>query len=223
MFVNRVKLHQTPAARSPHTSPQRFPIKGSAPNEARPNARIGPISARRIRPSGALPRSGCRIGRASALRPRKADQAVEMDGDDEPGADRTDEGECVRGLGPDTRLTRQRMAARRRETERIRGERKRMSMTMATALAFSMARSQADLVGATGFEPATCGTQNRRATRLRHAPTPARLTQRRRRRKPERGQPQGHAAVAWSREGLRISAPISMPSCFDRPPLISST
>ena len=26
------------------------------------------------------------------------------------------------------------------------------------------------LVGATGFEPATCGTQNRRATRLRHAP-----------------------------------------------------
>ena len=27
------------------------------------------------------------------------------------------------------------------------------------------------LVGATGFEPATCGTQNRRATRLRHAPT----------------------------------------------------
>ena len=26
------------------------------------------------------------------------------------------------------------------------------------------------LVGATGFEPATCGSQNRRATKLRHAP-----------------------------------------------------
>ena len=34
------------------------------------------------------------------------------------------------------------------------------------------------LVGATGFEPATCGTQNRRATRLRHAPTAQPLAQR---------------------------------------------
>ena len=36
--------------------------------------------------------------------------------------------------------------------------------------AFEMRNVLAMLVGATGFEPATCGTQNRRATRLRHAP-----------------------------------------------------
>ena len=32
------------------------------------------------------------------------------------------------------------------------------------------------MVGAIGFEPTTYGTQNRRATRLRHAPTKALLT-----------------------------------------------
>ncbi len=34
-----------------------------------------------------------------------------------------------------------------------------------------MQQPETEMVGAIGFEPTTYGTQNRRATKLRHAPT----------------------------------------------------
>ena len=94
------------------------------------------------------------------------------------------------------------------------------------------------MVGARGFELPTYGTQNRRATRLRYAPTARFLLRFIANGKPFKcrsagsgpagaGQgyssAQGQTAVPWSMTSDRITLPGASPSRAASPPLISST
>ena len=79
-----------------------------------------------------------------------------------------------------------------------------------------------EMVGAIGFEPTTYGTQNRRATRLRHAPTRSLYKLRVALERPK-DHSQGQSACSGAIVGCCSASPTLIPTAFAMPPLISST
>lgn len=82
--------------------------------------------------------------------------------------------------------------------------------------------TRAKLVGMTGFEPATCGTQNRRATKLRYTPVAAGLSPAFRPTVAEASRP-CRARLTPNRSGAAVAAPwLGPPSDLHRAASVGS-